>query len=369
MRVKLGQSWFWLALLTLANVGVAAPDPCGICGKEIRDFYNVWEDKVAHVQKRLCKQCTQLPDRCYLCSLPLLKNYRTLLDGRTICERDARTVVLDDGEAARLCEKVKADLDRQFARFITFPDTNVTLELMDRVNLQEIYQVIGNDYTCPNTLGCTWPETNAHGFKFRISLLSGLPRQELQTTCVHEHAHTWLIENLSPARVRYIGKDAIEGFCELVSYLFAEAQNLGAARTNILMNHYTRGQIYLFIEAERRFGFNEIVEWMKYGEDQLLLTNELGRVRLLATPVVTNAPAKPVYFAPARAFDELTLQGITWSRTRPTAMINGRTFEPSEEAKVRLGDTNITIRCVSISEDSVVVQAVGTNESQTLKLR
>lgn len=367
--MKPWQSWFWLALLTLANVGVAAPDPCGICGNEIREFYNIWEDKVAHVQKRLCRQCTQLPSQCFLCSLPLLKNYRALPDGRAICERDARTVVLDDSEAAALCEKVKADLDRQFARFITFPDTNVTLELMDRVNLQEIYQVIGNDYTCPNTLGCTWPETNAHGFSFRISLLSGLPRQDLQTTCVHEYTHTWLIENLSSARTKHIGRDAIEGFCELVSYLFADAQNLGAARTNILKNHYTRGQIHLFIEAERRFGFNEIVEWMKYGEDQLLLTNDLGRVRLLATPVVTNAPAQPVYFAPAKVFDQLTLQGITWSQTRPTATINGRTFAAREEARVRLGNTNVTIRCVSISEDCVVIQAAGSNEAQTLKLK
>ena len=105
-----------------AGVGWSAwaADPCAVCGKEIEAIVTTWEDKVAGVKQRLCGRCTELPDACYLCSLPLLRNYQTLPDGRTLCERDLRTVVLDDGEAAEIREKVKADLDRQFLRFILF---------------------------------------------------------------------------------------------------------------------------------------------------------------------------------------------------------------------------------------------------------
>jgi hypothetical protein len=51
------------------------------------------------------------------------------------------------------------------------------------------------------------------------------------------------------------------------------------------------------------------------------------------------------------------------------ATINGQTFEPRDEVKVRFGDTNITVRCLAISEDSVVVQAAGSSEAQTLRLK
>ena len=358
----------------IAGVGLSAwaSDPCAVCGKEIEDTVTTWEDKVAGVRKRLCVKCTELPNACFLCSLPVLRNYLTLPDGRTFCERDARTVVLADSEAAEICEKVKADLDRQFSRFITFPSTNVTVELMDRVKIQELYKVVGNDYSCPNMQGCTETKTNGHQLSFRISLLSGVPRELLNATCVHEHAHTWLKENLPGSRAQQIGPDAIEGFCELVSYLFVDAQNLESARASILGNFYTRGQIHLFREAERRFGFNEIVDWMRSGEDELLRTNELDRVRLLVAAPPVKPPARVVLApvtAPLPALDKLVLQGITWSRTRPIAMINGRNFERNEEGKVRLSSGEVTIRCLAIREDEVDAVLIGSNERQTLRLR
>jgi hypothetical protein len=364
-------TWLWLILLAGAVGTAGAAELCEVCGDQVVGTIYSRDDEITGRKKHFCRRCGDLPTVCYLCSIPVMRDFQTLPDGRILCARDGRSVVLDDGAALKICEQVKVDLDRQFSRFITFPDTNVTLELMDRISLQELYKVVGKDYSCPNTFGYTRPETNAHGYDFEISLLSGLPRQELQTTCVHEHTHTWLIENLPEPRAKQIGKDAIEGFCELVSFLFAEAQGLHSARSNILGNLYTRGQIHLFIEAERQFGFNEIVDWMKFGEDALLITNELARVREVILPASTNAPANPVFFAPAAAapsFARLVLQGISWSKTRPMAMVNGRNFEPKEEAKVRIGDTNVLIRCLEIRPGAVVVQIGGVGEPFTLKL-
>ena len=243
---------------------------------------------------------------------------------------------------------------------------------MDRVNIQELYKIVGNDYACPKMQGCIETKTNGPQLGFRISLLSGLPRDLLKVTCVHEYRHTWLTENLPARRARQIGPDAVEGLCELVSYLFADAQNLQSARVSILGNFYTRGQIHLFREAERRFGFNEIVEWMKSGENELLRTSELDRVRLLLPAPAVKPSARVVFAAaaaPPPAPDKLVLQGITWSRTRPIAMINGRNFERNEEGKVRLNSGEVTIRCLAIREDEVDAILIGTNERQTWSLR
>lgn len=352
-----------------ASSACAAYDPCAVCGKEIEVTVTTWEDKVTHTKKRLCSKCTELPNACYLCSLPLLKNYKTLPDGRTICERDARTVVLDDREAAGICEQVKSDLDRQFIRFITLPDTNVTIELMDRVTLQELYKVIGNDFSCPNTLGCTQTKTNDHGFSFQISLLSGLPREQLITTCVHEFAHAWIIENTEAHRRKSISKDAVEGFCELLAFLFAKEHGYESGKSEILANYYTRGQIHLFIAAEQQLGFNEIVDWMKFGEDTSLKTNELVRIRRLDLPQPTNRVATLFYApAPAIAPTTLKLNGITWSKTRPMASVNHRNFAVNEESMVPLGETNVTVRCLAIREDSVTIQIIGTGEKFELHL-
>jgi hypothetical protein len=185
-------------------------------------------------------------------------------------------------------------------------------------------------------------------------------------------AHAWIFENVPPDREARMKPDAREGFCELVAYLLLTAQGERMATAEIRSNGYTRGHTDLFIEAENRFGFNEIVEWMKYGEDDSLRANDLTRVRAVVAMARDHAPVSSVYVgssAPVRTFDQLTLQGVTWSKTRPMAMINGQTFEPRDEVKVRLGDTNITVRCLSISEDSVLVQAAGSSESQTLKLK
>lgn len=55
----------------------------------------------------------------------------------------------------------------------------------------------------------------------------------------------------------------------------------------------------------------------------------------------------------------LVLNGIT-SPPRPTAMINGRTFEPGEEGQVKLPTgAKVRIRCETIRGTSVIIQVAG----------
>jgi hypothetical protein len=368
-----------LFVLVSFTAGVAiAIENCKVCQKEIRYETITWRDEVTHTKYYLCTNCPKLSDTCYLCSLPVLKDFKTLSDGRVICNRDLKSVVIDDDEALQICKQVKENLDSQFIRFTTFPETNVTIQLMDRVRLQELYKIIGKDNTCPDTRGCTEPKTNNGIRRFEISILSGSIREEVVTTCIHEYGHTWAFENVPPHRQEKIGKDAVEGFCELLAYLYAEQNGLAIGKSNILANYYTRGQIHLFIAAEQRYGLNDIIDWMKAGDDPLLLAEDLGRVRRLvdapspirspSTNVAVESRGSALVSPPQKLPREAVLQGIMWSKAQPMAIISGNTFTAMQRGQLKLDGTNLLIRCLEIRTNSVLIQFEGSGDKQELVL-
>jgi hypothetical protein len=362
--------------LLFAGALAADSNRCAVCGDWLRDRVYLVRDAVTRERKQVCERCVQLTTTCYVCGLPTKENFTQLPDGRVACARDAKTVVLADAEGQQICAEVKAALDRLFSRFLTFPDTNVTVAFMDRVNLLQLFKVPGKDYQCPNAWGYVHTATNGDHFHHTITLLTGLPRGTLKATCAHEHVHTWLNENIPADRRQRLSRDAVEGFCELVAFLLMDSLGEDAEKHVIQANLYTRGQIDLFLAAEKRYGFNEVVEWMKYGVDSRLDGNDLGRVRKVDLPARANgAPTthRPTYQAtPARAArvpEMLVLQGISWSPTRPMALINDRTFGIRDEASVRVGSTNLTIRCLAIRKDAVLIEHVESGEKQELQLR
>ena len=354
-----------------------AVDNCTVCGGRIERVVYFFKDKVTGDKKEICEKCAKLPAQCYLCGLPAKDNFTELPDGRVLCARDVKNVVLDEDEAQKIWHDVREAVERQLSRFVTFTE-QITVHPLDRVDLQAMFKFAGNDFVCPNVWGCTQRQTNDHRVSFKISLLRGLPPPVLKATCAHELAHTWVSENISPARKETLNPDAVEGFCELVACLLMEAQHEEKQTEVIRNNAYTRGQFALFREAEKRFGFNEIVEWMKFGVDPQLSGAALDRVREVkipaeekaapvATAASTSAIRNPTPKPPAP--DKLTLNGITWSKTRPMALINGRTFEVQEEARVQLGQSNVAVRCLTITADSVVIQVAGEEKPQTLRLK
>ena len=362
-----------VALLSVAFARSVRADTatCAVCNQPISDVIIFRTDKASGGNKKtLCLECSRLPRECYLCGMPVKKDFTELSDHRILCARDAKVVVLDEAEAVQIAKGAKDSLDRLLSRFITFTDM-VTLRLADRVDILDLFHVPGNDFDCPNVFGYTQRQTNhATNITYTVSLLSGLPAAQLRATAAHEWSHTWIMDHVGVGRQSQLERDAKEGFCELVAYLLVESRNEKAELGVIRSNAYTCGQLLLFIEAERRFGFNEIVDWIKFGVDPKLNADALERVRVVELPGPTNAPGltigPPASVAPPV---ELTLQGITWSRTRPMVLINGRTFEVNEEAKVLVNSSNVLVRCESIREDAVVIRVGGTGEARTLKLK
>jgi hypothetical protein len=360
------------AALLAAVVAHGDDSHCAICGAEFTDKVYIFTDKVTDQKARVCPDCATVKEFCFLCGLPVKHDFTHLPDGRFICARDIRTAVVNDDDARQVCTEVRDALDHLFSRFLSFPATNLSTAIVDRVNLHELFKMPGRDYTCPNVLGYISTKTNRGVIRHSISLLGALPRAELKAVCAHELTHAWQAENVPPARKATLGHDANEGFCELIAYMLMDSQSETDQLKSIRRNAYTRGQIDLFIEAEQRFGFNQIVDWMKYGVDAVLHADDLNNIRNIEVPPSTQRVAGVFASAPVygpRTYNALTLKSIVWSKEHPLAIINDRTFEPGNTFKVQLGSNKVPVTCISIRQDAVRIKLAGSAEEQELHLR
>ena len=350
---------------------LADSDHCAVCGVLLTGKFYMIEDKTTGEKVQVCSDCALKSERCFFCALPVKADDTKLLDGRWICARDARTAVLDIATVQQVFHATSEGLAQQFSRFMTFPETNVSVKLVDRVDLQAIYKEAGSAYLCPNVWGYTEtkfkrPVRLEHG----ISLLSGLPAASLKATCAHEFTHAWLNEHFSAGRKKAIESDAVEGFCELIAFLLAEGQGDDQQVSLIKQNTYTRGQIDLFIEAERTYGLSDVIDWMLYGTDGRLEAGVPERLRNVELPKGRSTGLLPVYKAvPTKGPETLVLKGISGTATRPFALINDHTFEENEQAAVRIGTTNLMIRCLSIRGGKVKVLLVDSGKTQELVLK
>ncbi len=359
----------FLLFFTLAG---AHAEKCAVCGEDILgDTLYTFTDQVSHEKKHLCYNCSLLPDTCFVCGMPVKKDFVKLPDGRVLCPRDAKNAVLDPQEAKRICAEIRDEVDRLFSRFTSFP-TNVDVAVVDRVNLLALFKIPGNDFDCPDIQGYFQARTNHHQVRYDVSLMSALPRADLRATCVHELTHAWISENVSPDRRDNLATDAKEGFCELVSYLVMDAEREEDEKKTILHNTYTRGQIDLFIAAERAPGLNDVLDWMKWGTATMLEADEPNRIREVEMPRAKAAPA-----ANANAYatasspipDTLMLKGISGSKGHALILLNDQTIGVGESAKVHVGKTNVLVRCLEIRDDSARIQIVGSKEERELTLR
>jgi hypothetical protein len=354
------------------GTAVHAASVCDICGAPLTNtFYSV-TDKLREEKAMVCAECIKLTAHCFICGLPVKTNFTTLPDGRFICSRDAETAVLDDERAKDICRQTRDEINRLLSRFISLPETNVTTRVVDRVELEGLFKHAGRDNECPNVLGCLETQTNRLWKQHSLSVLSGLPLAELKATCAHEYGHAWLNENLTRKRHEGLGKSANEAFCELLAFKLMDAENEETEKKLIQRNTYTRGQIRLFINAQESYGFNDILDWVRYGTDSELSADEPARVRRVEFPRQTVSASSVLADTTTKSVAEpetLVLKGIFWSPTRPQALINGRTFEVNEEGKVRLGATNVTIRCLAIEERAVRVRIAGSGEERELQIK
>jgi len=371
-----------LFLVTLTASLVAslalAKDICTICNQPIAGTIYLVTDAVIGQDQMVCSNCLQLP-RCFICGLPVADDSIKLADGRRLCRRDGQTAVLNAYAAQRIAAGVREELDKLFIRFTSFP-ANVDVDVLDRIDIDKLYQPDGYDFESPNLLGCIAAVTNASQKRYSMRLLTGLPRVELQATAAHEFSHAWVGENVPPERRARLSGNAEEGFCELVAYLLMDSQNEAAQKKFILQNHYTRGQIDLFIAAEQRSGFDQILDWMRYGEMPELTAGHGDEIRNIIIPKAVALTAKPsplatnsplaALVAPSRAAplpETIRLQGILWGNP-PAAIINNHTVFARDQIKLKIGGTVTRLRCLEIQKNSVRIEDLDSGKQDELHL-
>lgn len=364
-----------VAILFAVAAFAARADNCAICGQEITTRFYFFTDKVTGQKVMVCPTCAALP-ACFICGLPA-KDGVQLSDGRWLCTRDSQTAIMNIDDVQRIFGTVHDDLDQQFSRFTSFP-TNVDVSAIDRIDVDSMFRLVGNSFESPDVLGVTQGQDVNGAKRYKISLLTGQPEAQLEEVCAHELSHAWVGENVSPERHARIERDAEEGFCEMMGYLYMDSKGEEGEKKRVLANSYTRGQVKLFVEAEQEYGFDEILDWMQYGVTGRLEEGHLDEIRDIKMPA-GNANSVPVNgnasFAvesthpsePPSAPATLQLQGIMWG-TAPSAIINGKSFFMWDESKVRVGQTNVTIRCLSITKNSVQIQNLDSGEQQELAL-
>ncbi len=351
---------------------------CDICGDVIKENYHSMEDLALGGRKNVCQACWKLEERCFICGLPVRDGYQTLQDGRLICERDAKEVIGSEGEAKQICQSVRDDVDRLLTRFMTFPDTNVIVSIVNRFYLENLFKAPGEGQACVSIYGAT-TSNRLPGKRVvhSVCLLSNLRKARLMAVCAHEYTHAWMGENVTPERTAALDKDTLEAFCELVAYKYMESRQETFEMEAIKRNNYTHGKIDVLLEADANYGFNSVVDWIKSGTDPVLEVASLQRIRAVdGNYVSTTAPApsalltlplaaRPVVAAPTT----LVLKGISGTGQHRFALINATTFEPMEKGRVRLGQTNVVVRCLEIHNDSVTIQVDGATEKKQLFLR
>lgn len=370
----------WLA------TSAAAQDICAICGQPINGSIYLITDEVTGQKLEVCSNCIKLP-RCFICGLPVKDNGMELSDGRHLCARDGKTAVLNAGDAQQVAAEVHDELDRLFARFTSFP-TNVDVTVLDRIDVDTMFQPGGNDFESPDLLGCIEPKTVGSQKRYFMRLLTGLPLVELKATAAHELSHAWVGENVPVERHARLARDAEEGFCEMVAYLLMDSQNEAGQKKFILKNYYTRGQVQLFIAAEEHYGFDAILDWMKFGTADRLEEGQMDKIRDISPPPAASAASPPAFISKIDvpnniASDEMNphsptlstpaappsfkLEGILWGRP-PLAIINGRTFGLNDQGQIPFGQSNLVIRCLAIQPESVRIRKVDSGQEQELAL-
>jgi hypothetical protein len=357
-------------------------DVCAICGQQIKGTIFLVTDKITEEKMEVCLECAKLPS-CCICGLPVKDDGVALPDGRHLCARDKRTAVLTADESKRIANEVQNRVEKMFARFTAFP-TNVDVSVLDRIDVDQMFQPGGTDFESPTLFGCIKAETDGNLKRYSMRLMTGLPLAELQATTAHEFSHVWVSENVSPNRRMSLSHDAEEGFCELVAYLLMDSQSEEAQKKFILKNLYTHGQAQLFIEGNGMYGFDQILDWMQYGDTSELEPGRLDKIKDVvmprpapiadSRPIVnsdrvarhTPKPSQPKGPMAAPAPETVRIEGLFWGKS-PSAIINGHTVFPNDQFKVTIGGKALHLHCLEIRKNSVLIENIETGKKEELE--
>ena len=348
------------------NLVGETPDVCEICGERPPGKLYLMTDRIRSRQVILCDRCARLTDHCDTCRLPVFKNFTRLADGRLLCQEDANEAVLDQASAIDIFNEVKRDLFGMMSGLGFLPDRNIETKLVDQKELARIFAGTPGAHPDGSLQGVTRSRRYSKDtFEHQIFLCIGLSRARLAAVAAHEYAHAWIHENRAPDRI--LDRDTEEAFCELTAFHLMRQRGVEREITAILQNTYTRGKIDILVKASENYQFYRVAEWVKSGKDETLEAQGTHRVAVLQdTPLPLFS-----YVVEARvnAPDTLRLTGLSSRALRRFALVNGVTFCPGEQSKVRVGTSNVLVHCEEILDQSVILRVGESTNRVELHLR
>jgi hypothetical protein len=327
---------------------------CVVCGKGPLTG-TIWISKWGAV----CDDCYHLKDHCSICGLPIKDGdgHIKTPDGRLICRFDKTNVVLTLDQAQELFSQVRDKVvDIYGQRFaLKYPD--VTLNLFDVDYWSE-----KNGANGLHKFGFASTRKTADGTcTHEVVMLSGRTREEMMGVAAHEYTHLWINENRPDSRV--IDGDTIEAICELTAYKLMQAKKLPEMQKRILANPYTNGKIKTLVAVEREGGTDYVLDWVKSGTAETF-DADADLAPIQTTPTTTSLP---YVAAPVQLPDKLKYNGPMTIGKDTEAVINGVSFEPGDEKHIKLKGRTVTVHCLEIHDDGVVVQINGSPNQVTLK--
>ena len=360
--------WMAAILIFTAGSAFAQQEICISCEKPISTSVYMAASPYHTERQPVCADCSKDPQYCFTCRLPAKKNL-DLKDGRILCLRDAKTAVLSGENAKVLFEDVKRDMMVLLRGSKAYPLNNITFALVDRCQLEDLSRLRRFPSTHSSLMGLTRSQHKSDKWQHEINILAGMPPNKFAAVCAHEYGHAWLHENLTDFRT--LDSDTVEGFCEFLGYREILDKGDPVEKKLILENDYTHGQIDAFIKAESEYSFYYVTKWVIGGEDPSLSMTNI--TRLLALKSDPDAVAAAFAWPPPTAIKRiaptnLILKNISGTARRRFAMINGATLAANETAKVPLGATNVSVRCLEIRDGSVIIQVSGETDRQQLFL-
>jgi hypothetical protein len=364
MRQAIGV--FAICLLLGAGLKAAVAPQCVVCQQPIAQRVYLFTSPYLDEKQPVCGGCAELETACSVCLLPIRGSHIKLADGRLLCEGERHQCVLTDDALQEVFSDVKRDLFKMLAGQGTLPDRNLTVQLAGRPDLDRLTRVQRFPHDRNLTMGLTQSRRKGASFEHRILVLHGVRKSRAAAICAHEYTHAWLCQNIPEGRM--IESDTVEGFCELVAYKLMTDRNEAVEKKVILDNSYTSGQIHSLVKAEDRYRFYEIVKWIKTGVDVKIDGANTGRV------LVRKRDEEPISVAwqpvkPTAVPDTLVLRGISGTPQRRFALVNDATLMKGDQAKVRVGNTNVVVQCLDITDTSVVLSVNKSPERTELFLK
>ena len=326
---------------------------CIICGKGPLTGH-FWMSK----RGPICDDCYQLKDHCSICGLPVKDDdgHIKTPDGRFICKFDKTNVILTLEQAQDLFDQTRDDVVDLYGRQFALKYTDVAVKLFDV------------DYWSENggrnglhAFGFASTRKTADGAcTHEVVMLSGRTREEMTSVAAHEYTHLWINENRPASHV--IDSDTVEAICELTAYKLMEAKKLPDMQKHILENPYTNGKIKTLVAVEHDGGTDYVLNWVKNSTAEMF--DEDGNLAPVPTPAAASIPFNA---APPPLPEKIKFNGFMTIGKDREAVINGKSFMIGDQKHIKLKNRTVTVRCVDIHADDVVVQINDSPERVTLK--